>query len=66
MMTVCSLCLGGCLSRRVMGHHPVQDGRYQQLRQEWSPSADPRFFWFFQLQGLLSVILSVPVLVAYA
>jgi steroid 5-alpha reductase family enzyme len=51
---------------RVGGHHPVEDGRYQQLRKDWAPHADRRFFWFFQAQGLLNVILSLPTLVASA
>src|SRR3954467_7670182 len=28
--------LGTHLAIRVMGHHPVEDGRYRQLRQDWS------------------------------
>ena len=64
MATLWSLRLGGYLYARVMGHHPVEDGRYQQLRQEWAPRANVRFFWFFELQAALNVILSLPVLVA--
>ena len=64
MVALWSLRLGGYLYTRVMGHHPVEDGRYQQLRQEWAPRANARFFWFFELQAALNVILSLPVLVA--
>ncbi|HSH92809.1 MAG TPA: DUF1295 domain-containing protein [Roseimicrobium sp.] len=59
-----SLRLGGYLYVRVMGHHPVEDRRYAQLRQEWGAAADRKMFWFFQLQGALQVVLSVPFLLA--
>ena len=45
---------------RVMGHHPVEDARYQQLRRDWAPHADRRFFWFFQAQALAAVFFSLP------
>ena len=61
-----SLRLAGYLYRRVMGHHPVEDGRYQKLRADWGASASHRFFWFFQVQGLLDVILAGPLLLACA
>jgi len=64
MMTAWSLRLTLHLYRRVMGHHPVEDGRYQQLRREWASSLPVKFFWFFQFQGCLNVVLSVPVLLA--
>lgn len=64
MVALWSLRLGGTLVRRVMGDHPVEDGRYQQLRKDWAPRANARFFWFFELQGALNVVLSAPVLVA--
>jgi steroid 5-alpha reductase family enzyme len=59
-----SLRLALYLYRRVMGHHPVEDGRYAELRREWAPHADRRFFWFFQAQGLLNVALAAPLLLA--
>jgi len=61
-----SVRLAGYLYRRVMGHHPVEDGRYQQLRAEWGEAADRRFFSFFQLQGGLDLLLAVPLLLACA
>ncbi|HEY6555458.1 MAG TPA: DUF1295 domain-containing protein [Vicinamibacteria bacterium] len=64
MVTFWSFRLGGYLYRRVMGHHPIEDGRYQQLRKDWAPHADRAFFWFFQVQALLNLILSVPFLLA--
>jgi len=59
-----SLRLGGYLFVRVMGHHPVEDRRYQQLRAEWGAAANRKMFWFFQLQAALLVVLSVPFLMA--
>jgi steroid 5-alpha reductase family enzyme len=59
-----SLRLALYLYRRVMGHHPVEDGRYQQLRQEWGPHVNRRFFWFFQAQGALNLVLALPLLLA--
>jgi len=61
-----SLRLAAYLYRRVMGHHPVEDGRYQKLRGDWGASANGRFFWFFQAQGVLDVVLAVPLLLACA
>ena len=49
MTLVWSLRLAVYLYRRVMGHHPLEDGRYQQLRQAWAPKAGLRFFVFFEL-----------------
>lgn len=40
-----------------------EDRRYQQLRQEWQPNLQLKFFLFYQFQGLLNVVLSIPFLV---
>lgn len=40
-----------------------EDGRYRTLRAKWGGSAQPKFFVFFQAQGLLDVLLSLPFLV---
>jgi steroid 5-alpha reductase family enzyme len=56
--------LGGYLWRRVSGHHPVEDGRYRQLRRDWGANLNARMFQFFQFQALLLVLLSVPFLLA--
>lgn len=66
MTVLWSLRLGGYLYQRVMGDHPVEDGRYQRLREEWGARADARFFWFFELQGVLNLVLSLPALLASA
>lgn len=54
--------LGWHLFRRVTGHHPVEDGRYAQLRIEWGGRADVKMFWFYQLQGVVLLGLSIPFL----
>ncbi|MBS0633658.1 MAG: DUF1295 domain-containing protein [Verrucomicrobia bacterium] len=61
-----SLRLGFYLGRRVLGHHPVEDGRYQQLRRDWAANFAPKMFFFFQAQALLLVALSAPFLLAAA
>lgn len=59
-----SLRLSSYLYRRVMGHHPVEDGRYVALREGWGAAADRRFFWFFQAQGGLDLLLAAPLFIA--
>lgn len=61
-----SLRLGFYLGRRVLGHHPTEDGRYQQLRRDWATGFTRKMFFFFQAQALLLVLLSVPFLLAAA
>lgn len=52
-----SLRLGLYLSKRVLGHLDEEEGRYKQLRTEWST---PKFFLFFQMQGFSNVFLCIP------
>lgn len=54
-----SLRLGTHLYRRVMGHHPVEDGRYVQLRKDWAGNFARKMFGFFQLQAASVVLLGV-------
>jgi len=54
--------LGTHLLRRVAGHHPVEDGRYVQLRRDWAGSFGPKMAGFFQLQAASVVLLGVPFL----
>lgn len=54
-----SLRLGTHLYRRVMGHHPVEDGRYVQLRRNWAGNFVPKMFGFFQLQAASVVLLGL-------
>jgi steroid 5-alpha reductase family enzyme len=57
-----SLRLGIHLHRRVMRHHPVEDGRYQQLRRDWNGNLGRKMAGFFQLQAASVVLLGIPFL----
>jgi steroid 5-alpha reductase family enzyme len=58
-----SLRLGTHLLVRIAHHHPKEDVRYEALRKKWSgPAMAMKFFWFFQAQALLILLLSVPML----
>jgi len=50
------------LFSRVIGK--PEEGRYVQLRREWKTHLPLRFLFFFEFQALLTVILSVPFLLA--
>lgn len=50
------------LFARVLGH--PEEGRYVQLRQDWKTNLPLRFFFFFQFQALLDLVLSLPFLLA--
>lgn len=54
--------LGTHLLRRVAGHHPVEDGRYVQLRRDWAENFAAKMFGFFQLQAGSIALLAVPFL----
>jgi len=62
LATIWSVRLGTHLYRRVMGHHPVEDGRYVQLRKDWAANFAPRMAGFFQMQAASVVLLGVPFL----
>lgn len=47
---------------RVRKHHPVEDVRYAKLRHDWCEQTPQKMVLFFQLQGLLQVLLSLPFL----
>jgi steroid 5-alpha reductase family enzyme len=49
------------LTHRVIGKE--EDGRYQTLRTRWGDRAQWNFFIFYQAQGFLDVVLSLPFLV---
>lgn len=57
-----SLRLGLYILMRVWRHHPVEDKRYQTLRQRWPGPL--RFLLFFELQALIAVVFSLPFLLA--
>jgi steroid 5-alpha reductase family enzyme len=56
--------LGTHLHVRVMGHHPVEDGRYRQLRQDWAMGFARKMFGFFQMQAASVVLLGLAPLLA--
>lgn len=55
-----SLRLGSYLVVRVGKHHPAEDVRYAVLREGWKDNLARNFFWFFEAQALLVVLLAVP------
>ncbi len=59
-----SLRLGTHLFIRVMGHHPIEDGRYVQLRKDWAAGFAQKMFGFFQMQAVSVVLLGAAFLVS--
>jgi steroid 5-alpha reductase family enzyme len=57
-----SLRLSVHLARRIAALHPVEEGRYVELRRKWSPDVNGKFLRFFLFQGVLNVFLSFPLL----
>jgi steroid 5-alpha reductase family enzyme len=64
LVALWSLRLGTHLYGRWRKHLPAEDVRYAQLREEWGPAMGRKMFGFFQLQGLLQVLLSLPFLLS--
>ncbi len=64
LAVVWSLRLGTHLAIRVIGHHPNEDGRYVQLRRDWSAHFALKMFGFFQLQAASVVLLAAAFLLA--
>jgi steroid 5-alpha reductase family enzyme len=64
MVLVAGIRLGTHLAVRVLKHLHDEEPRYKQLRKEWSPNADRKFFFFFQFQGISNVLLAVPFFVS--
>ncbi|MEO6846103.1 MAG: DUF1295 domain-containing protein [Chthoniobacterales bacterium] len=60
MACLWSLRLGVYLWFRVMSHHPEEDGRYKTLREQFPNHTNLMFLGFFELQGVLLIILSLP------
>jgi steroid 5-alpha reductase family enzyme len=40
-------------------HGKPEDARYRQFRDQWATAAPRHFFWFFQLQALIALLLAV-------
>ena len=64
MVTAWSLRLGTHLLIRIARKHPVEDGRYAQLRKDWAQGFKARMAGFFQMQALSVVLLGLPFLAA--
>ena len=64
MVVVWSARLGTHLAVRVIGHHPVEDSRYGQLRRDWAGNFHGKMFGFFQLQAVSVIALGVAFLFA--
>lgn len=62
LVALWSLRLTVHLTRRIAALHPVEEGRYLELRRRWADDVNGRFFRFFMLQGILNVVLSTPVI----
>ncbi len=56
--------LGTYLCRRVMSHHPEEDGRYREMRARWAKNFAVEMFKFYQFQALSVVVLATPFLLA--
>ncbi len=61
LVLIWSLRLGTHLLVRVRSHHPHEDVRYAKLRADWGAATDRKMFGFFQLQGALQIVLSLPI-----
>lgn len=64
MVVIWSLRLGTYLVIRITRHHPVEDARYQALREQFPKRPWLMFFGFFQLQAVLLGVLCAPFAVA--
>ena len=64
IVAVWSLRLGTHLLVRIARKHPEQDGRYRQLRKDWTSGFKLKMAGFFQMQALSVVLLGVPFLAA--
>ncbi len=60
MVIIAGARLGTHLLIRITKHLNEEEGRYQQLRKEWAPNPDRKFFFFFQFQAISNVLLAVP------
>lgn len=59
LIGIWALRLGVHLWQRVASE--AEDGRYASLRRKFGAHADRWFFWFFQAQALMALLLSLPV-----
>ena len=64
MVLAWSLRLGIHLWKGFRSQHPAEDGRYQELRRGVSGHEGFFFFWYFQAQGVLLALVSLPILLS--
>ena len=60
MVIIAGVRLGTHLAVRITKHLKEEEGRYQQLRKEWAPNPEKKFFFFFQFQAISNVLLAIP------
>lgn len=60
MVIVAGARLGTHLLIRITKQLNEEEGRYRQLRKEWAPNPDRKFFFFFQFQAISNVLLAIP------
>jgi steroid 5-alpha reductase family enzyme len=60
MVIIAGVRLGTHLAIRIVKHLDEEEGRYKQLRKEWQPNPDRKFFFFFQFQAISNVLLAIP------
>jgi steroid 5-alpha reductase family enzyme len=60
MVIIAGMRLGTHLAIRIIKHLDEEEGRYKQLRKEWAPNPERKFFFFFQFQAVSNVLLAVP------
>ena len=65
MVTIWAGRLGTYLLIRVAKHHPEEDGRYAALRKQFPNHTWAMFFGFFEAQGILIALLSVPFVLVF-
>lgn len=66
MAVLWSIRLGAHLWERVVGNLSVEDGRYAALRRHWGARLGTRMAAFYQIQGVLLLLLSLPFALACA
>ena len=59
-----SLRLGLFLLKDRILQNTLEDGRYTALRVHWGAKASLNFFWFYQAQGIVALLFSLPILSA--
>lgn len=66
MVSLWSVRLGSHLAARIARMHPEEDKRYRVLRERWGAAVGSQMFGFYQLQGAMALVLSLPFLLLLA